>query len=207
MTTGRVGPPPIRRIGPSPVRALVLLAALGAAWFYLRTQVRREAALEVARTAPTTTVSVGFAVAPRDLAADEALGGHTLARHVGAGDAELARRLADEPNLAAASTFTDRATAERAVAAALDASRSRIERWLASERRANLALRWRGDGRPLGRLLERGAPEPVAVPAAGVVLRKRPGGYYVLTAYPELAERAERPERRERRQRRERPEP
>jgi hypothetical protein len=193
VSTGRTGPPPRRRIGPSPTRALILLAALAAAWFYLRTQVRREAALEAGRGAPAATVSVGFAAAPRDLATDEAAGGHTLARHVGASDAGLARRLADEPNLAVASTFVDRATAERAVAAALDGARARIERWLRSPGDETLALRWPGDGRPLGRLLERGADTAVDASAANVVLRRRGGGYNVLTADTERARPMERP--------------
>ena len=41
------------------------------------------------------------------------MGGHTLARHVDKTDAELAERLRLEPQLSAASTYTDRAVAER----------------------------------------------------------------------------------------------
>src|SRR5262245_62492121 len=55
----------------------------------------------------------------RDLSVDEAMGGHTLARHVGKSDDELATRLRNEPQISSASTYTDRVTAERVVGAAL----------------------------------------------------------------------------------------
>lgn len=129
--------------------------------------------------------SAGPAVA-LDLADHEAAGGHTLARHVGRSDADLARRLRREPNLAAASTFLDRASAERAVAAALAAERGRVEAWAGRGGRSTIALRWRGDGRVVGRVLERGAAAPVPAEGARVVLRRQGDGWFVLTAYPEV---------------------
>lgn len=120
------------------------------------------------------------------LVADEAAGGHTLDRHVGLTDRQLAERLRREPSIGAASTFVDRRTAERAVAATLDHHRGRIDRWLAGRAGADLALDLRGgaDG-PLGRVLLRGARAPVAATGARVVLRRRgEGGFFVLTAYP-----------------------
>jgi Bacterial CdiA-CT RNAse A domain len=65
-----------------------------------------------------------------DLEEDESLGGHTLYRHVGRTDEQLATRLRREPNISAASTWTDREIAERTVAAALAADRGRIENWM-----------------------------------------------------------------------------
>ena len=62
-----------------------------------------------------------------DLSRDEGRG-HTLGKHVGRADDELRERLEREPNISAASTWTDRATAEDTVAAALRAERGRIER-------------------------------------------------------------------------------
>src|SRR5205823_7736365 len=94
---------------------------------------------------------------PRDLAADEAMGGHTLARHVGRTDAQLAERLRRERTISAASTYTDRSTAERAVGAALAASARQLSAWeRRSGRRPNLVLHYlnRG-GLPLGRALAR----------------------------------------------------
>ena len=147
------------------VRRLALAAAL---------------ALAVAVAAPGTR---------RDLRADEALGGHTLARHVGKTDAELAARLKREPQISAASTYTDLQTAEAAVGAALAEQHRRVEDW---ERRAgprpNLVVNYVApSGQSLGRSLARGARAAVTAPRALVVLRwdERRGRWYVLTSYPE----------------------
>ena len=124
---------------------------------------------------------------PHDLTADEAQGGHTLSRHVGRSDADLQERLQRETNISAASTYTDRATAEAVVGRTLDHN-SRIEGWTSrGDRRPNLALDYHGDrSKPIGRCLPRGSR--LALPAfdAIVVLRaSRDGGFYVLTTYPE----------------------
>src|SRR5260221_4015953 len=111
--------------------------------------------------------------ARRDLAADESMGGHTLARHVGRTDADLADRLQRERQISAASTYTDRATAERAVGAALASSARQLAAWEnRSCRRPNLVLHYteRG-GKPLGRSLSRGQSRPVPAFRALVVLR------------------------------------
>jgi hypothetical protein len=128
-------------------------------------------------------------VARRDLSADEAMGGHTLARHVGRTDAQLAERLRRERQISAASTYTDRAIAERAVGAALASAGMTLSDWEGrSGRRPNLVLHYteRG-GTPLGRSLTRGQSRPVPASRALVVLRwdERASRYYVLTSYPE----------------------
>ena len=124
-----------------------------------------------------------------DLARDEARGGHTLARHVGRTDAQLKERLRRE-QISAASTFTDRATAERVVARALARQRARVDQWLArTGSRPNLALDYRGDGREIiGRSVTRRGPQTIPCTDAVVVLRwdgKR--GFIVLTSYPEAS--------------------
>lgn len=135
------------------------------------------------RTAPTP------AAAPaRDLSLDEARGGHTLARHVGLTDGDLRDRLRRERRIAAASTYTDRATAERVVGAALADGGSRLERWRAREgRRPNLVLDFRSGGPPVGLSLRRRDVEPVPCRDAVVVLRwdEASGDFFVLTSYPE----------------------
>lgn len=127
--------------------------------------------------------------APRDLAADEARGGHTLARHVGLSDADLVARLGREAGISAASTFADRATAERVVAAALEENAARIDAWQRGDaRRANLVVRLRGSPDVvIGRVLRRGARTARPSHGARVVLRwdDRRRGFYVLTAYPD----------------------
>lgn len=126
------------------------------------------------------------APAPHDLARDEALGGHTLARHVGRTEAELRARLARERSLAAASTFSDRESAEEAVALALTAHAARIERWRRrGPHRPNLTLDQRApSGVQWGTTLRRGDRRPRPASSARVVLRARGDGFYVLTAYP-----------------------
>ncbi len=124
-----------------------------------------------------------------DLQHDEALGGHTLARHVGRTDQDLAERLRREPNISAASTYSDVTTARRTVALALAQSRDRIDSW-ASRRgsRPNLVLNYvQRDGTPIGRSLFRGERTSRPCERALVVLRwlERERQWIVLTSYPE----------------------
>lgn len=123
-----------------------------------------------------------------DLEVDESRGGHTLSRHVGRSDQQLRQRLRRE-SLSAASTFTDRETAERIVFAALERDRDRITAWQRrSGPRPNLALRYRGSREHvIGRSVTVRANAAIACYDAVVVLRwdDERGDYYVLTAYPE----------------------
>lgn len=124
-----------------------------------------------------------------DLQHDEALGGHTLARHVGRTDQDLAERLRREPNISAASTYTDLTAARRTVALAIGQSRDRIDSW-ASRRgsRPNLVLNYvQRDGTPIGRSLFRGERTSRPCERALVVLRwlERERQWIVLTSYPE----------------------
>ena len=124
----------------------------------------------------------------RDLARDEKHGGHTLSRHVGRTDEQLRERLRKEPGLSAASTYTDRATAEEAVTLAIRSAKNRMDQWLAREgSRANLVIDWPGNGKVLGRSLRRGEKAPVPCRRALVVLKWNAETeiYYVLTSYPE----------------------
>ena len=116
------------------------------------------------------------------------MGGHTLARHVGKTDAELAARLRREPEISSASTYTDRRTAERSVAAALASGDGKFAAWQRRNgRRPNLVLYYADRGTPLGRSLSRGQQASVACYRAIVVLRwdERLNRFYVLTSYPE----------------------
>jgi hypothetical protein len=120
-----------------------------------------------------------------DLSRDEERGGHTLRKHVGRRDDELRQRLERERNISAASTWTDRGTAEETVAAALLAERGKIENWRRrGERRPNLALHFDA-GHEIGRSLVRGARDVVPCTEAVIVLRADGEAFYVLTTYPE----------------------
>lgn len=123
-----------------------------------------------------------------DLAADEAIGGHTLERHVGRTDAELAERLRREPRISAASTFADAATAASVVALALEANRARVEAWAARKGpRPNLVIGYVSRAGPIGRSLRRGQRMADACRRARIVLRwhERRDRWFVLTSYPE----------------------
>jgi hypothetical protein len=123
----------------------------------------------------------------RDLSIDEAMGGHTLARHVGKTDAELAARLRREPQISSASTYTDRETAEHAVGAALAGSRGRVDSWTSrAGPRPNLVLHF-SSGLPVGRTLSRSRTASRESRRVLVVLRwlERSERFYVLTSYPE----------------------
>jgi hypothetical protein len=90
----------------------------------------------------------------------------------------------DEPGISAATSFSDRATAERVVAATLERERRRVERWLA-EGRGNLALDYRGGpGEIVGRTLPRDAASSRSTGDARIVLAKSGSTFRVVTAYP-----------------------
>ena len=185
---------------PSPARIrilllqLVLLAATVAAACGTPDRADKPAA-----TARSSGVAVGSpsqspkaaaeASGSYDLAADEHRGGHTLERHVGRTDAELAERLRRERQISAASTYPDAATASRVVGDALAANRSRVSAWAArSGSRPNLVLLYRDPARsPIGRSLSRGARTGRSCSSARVVLRwqERDNRWIVLTSYPE----------------------
>src|SRR5262249_5639760 len=79
--------------------------------------------------------------ASHDLSVDEAMGGHTLDRHIGKTDEELVERLQRERDISSASTYTDRETAERVIGAALASAGSAFGKWRARRgRRPNFVL-------------------------------------------------------------------
>jgi hypothetical protein len=124
-----------------------------------------------------------------DLAADEALGGHTLDRHVGKSDQELADRLRRERQISAASTYTDAETAARVVAAAVRASSAKLRAWAEQEgSHPNLVLTYRDPGPvPVGRSMSRRSRKAQPCFRVRVVVRwiDRSSRWFVLTSYPE----------------------
>ena len=162
-------------------RLLVMLAGLGAAAGLVASALQTDSTRSPA--APTIETRL------YDLQAAEARGGHTLERHVGKTDRDLAERLEREPQISSASTYTDADTARRVVAAALAQSRGKVGAWAArSGRRPNLVVKYvQPDGRAIGRSLARGARVSATCTRAVVVLRwdVRRRRWFVLTSYPE----------------------
>jgi len=124
-----------------------------------------------------------------DLERDEERGGHTLKKHVGRTDEQLRERLEEERNISAASTWTDRESAETTVGEALRREHGRIENWMRrGYPRANLALHYDAR-RVIGRSLRHGYTQTVDCTSAVIVLRADgPDSFFVLTTYPEARE-------------------
>ena len=120
-----------------------------------------------------------------DLDRDEARGGHTLQRHIGKTDAELRERL-DSESISTDSTYTDRATAEMAVAAATRENHDRIDRWLHRPGgHSNLVLDY-DSNEPVGRSMRRDDSHSFPCSHTVVILKwVNANQYYVLTSYPE----------------------
>ncbi|MFF2496842.1 ribonuclease YeeF family protein [Peribacillus sp. NPDC058075] len=120
------------------------------------------------------------------LAAHEAKGGHLLERHVGKTDEELVKRLEEQSYITGASTFYDRATAERLVNLALTDSNNieKIEKWLNDPDSDNkLALKFRGNEN-IGKGIKRNNGELEDYKNARIVLKKDGQGSYILTGFP-----------------------
>ena len=137
------------------------------------------------RVGAAANTAGGPSVERYDLGADEKRGGHTIDKHVGRTDLELIDRLQREPDISAASTWTNLEVAEETVEEALHAERGKIERWEArGKRRPNLALHYHAR-RIIGRTVVRGASKSDPCDQAVIVLRSDGPGFFVLTTYPE----------------------
>ena len=164
-------------------RAVTLTAAYLAVALTLACSNSDSARVAVAPSGPAHS-----AAASRDLSLDESAGGHVLKKHVGRTDDQLRQRLNQERNISAASTYTDRSTAEAAIGSALAANRDKIDLWLNRPGgHPNLVLDYDAqDGHPVGRTLHRGDNRSQPCSHVLVVLRwAGDGQYYVLTSYPE----------------------
>ncbi len=143
----------------------------------------------VVSPAPTASPAALPSSTTHDLSVDESMGGHTLARHVGRTDVELTARLRDERDISSASTYPDRAIAERVVGAAIEAGGRKLDAWRGRRgSRPNLVLTYTArSGPPIGRSMARGAHASVPCRRALVVLRwdERRHREFVLTSYPE----------------------
>ena len=170
---------------PAAVSLIAILVALAV------TSCNRPAPAKESAAAPSVPApAVEHKAAPvpgRDLSVDESMGGHTLARHVGKTDGELLQRLRREPQISAASTYTDRASAEGVVFAALAAGGRSFDTWRRrTGRRPNFVLRYSAN-RVIGRSMSRRRSRSEPCEDAVVVLRwdDRRRDFYVLTSYPE----------------------
>ncbi|MCU5338299.1 hypothetical protein OCA10_03630 [Bacillus cereus] len=121
------------------------------------------------------------------LAAHEARGGHLIERHIGKTDEELLQRLESNSTITGASTFADRATAEKIANEVLSNPQNteKINRWLNNpDSKPTLPLRYQGTD-ITGRHVPRGSEIISEVTNARIVLKKDRDGSFIITGYPE----------------------
>jgi hypothetical protein len=115
----------------------------------------------------------------------EVAGGHVLERHVGLTLQELRARLARFVSVRTASTFLDRADAERAISEVLGANSAEIDRWLVDRETPDKLALIMDLGRPVGVSVKEGK-DPVIPNKVKVVLVKNMSalGFVIQTAFP-----------------------
>lgn len=119
------------------------------------------------------------------LVAHEAAGGHTIEKHVGRSVEQMRHRIALEGR-EVVSSFSDLATAERAVTSALTEHADSLATWLASGAKVKLLTYEAGE--PLGTVVRAGRSGPQTGSTVRVVLMRddeMPVGFHIKTAYLE----------------------
>ncbi len=137
-------------------------------------------------TIPQTTVAFVPNIPGGGLDFHEAAGGHTLEKHVGKTEAELAQRLASERRISGASSFTYRSVAEAAIAEAMSKNQSAIDSWM--KKRDNRYTIDYNANKIIGITMRRGASKATQTSRLRIILQrsaKLPPGYFILTAYPQ----------------------
>ena len=121
------------------------------------------------------------------LAAEEAAGGHTIARHVARTEEQLRARLLEQSRIPAASTFRSLRDAERFVAEALRANKRVIKEWAKSANVGQTKGFTYDAGRIIGEGVVRSTGRLQNMTKMVVVVRKireQNRVYFVLTSYP-----------------------
>ena len=109
--------------------------------------------------------------------------GHALSRHVGKSDIDLMRRLVGNRRISGSSSFTNDIVAESVISSAINSNRSVIKTWLNSNVVGNLVLEYTGST-VIGRGIMRRNRRMTDMTNARIVLKRRSGGYFILTAFP-----------------------
>jgi len=152
------------------VRPLYAAAVAAAAWLV---------------SAPLAAECIPAAFPADWLEQQEAAGGHTLLRHVGRNDRDLAERLQNNPHIRGASSFRDRDTAAAQLQRALELNRTRLNRWEAGAPVGASRVINFGAGSIVGRGIERGELRVHDRTRLRAVLRKNAeGSCFLLTAFP-----------------------
>ena len=138
------------------------------------------------RAISQTTIAFVPSIPGGGLDFHEAAGGHTLKKHVGKTEAELAQRLDSEKRISGASSFTYRSVAEAAIAEAMSIKQSAIDSWM-KKRDNRYAIKYNAH-RIIGITMRRGASKATQTSRLRIVLQRSTQltpGYFIYTAYPE----------------------
>ena len=122
-----------------------------------------------------------------NLAAEEAAGGHTIARHVARTEEQLRARLLAEPKIPAATTFRTLREAEQVVGEALRFNKEAIKDWARAANVGQSKAFSYDAGRIIGQGVVRATSQMQQMSKMVLVLKKVVDGnriYFVLTAYP-----------------------
>ena len=133
-----------------------------------------------------TTVAFAPGIPGGGLDFHEAAGGHTLEKHIGKTEAELAQRLASDKRISAASSFTYRSVAESAIAEAMEEKKSAIDSWV--KKGTNRYTIKYDTHKIIGITLARRASKATSTSRLKIILKrstKLSPGYFIFTAYPE----------------------
>jgi hypothetical protein len=120
------------------------------------------------------------------LSEQEALGGHTIARHIGKTEAELQARLVAQPNIPAASSFKSLRVAEDVLTRATRVNAGQIRAWASTAGKPQLVLE-HDAGRTIGYGVLRSTGKLQDMQKLLMVLRKTTVAgklYFILTSYP-----------------------
>lgn len=120
------------------------------------------------------------------LAAEEAAGGHTIAKHIGQTEEALRARLIAEPRIPAASSFTSLRVAEDVVTDAIRLNNANIKAWASSGAKGGLELVYSGSS-PIGSGVVRASGKLEVMSNAIVRLRRSQIAgkvYFIITSYP-----------------------
>jgi hypothetical protein len=114
------------------------------------------------------------------------LGGHTIAKHVGRTEAQLRARLAAEPRIYAASTFTNLKVAEESVSKVMRLNCERIKTWAKTGSNGRLTLT-EDMGQPIGIGVLQETKQLIKMRKVSITLKHQffnGKTYYILTAFP-----------------------
>lgn len=135
----------------------------------------------------------GIRLSEHEAKAGSKVGGHTMREHVGKTDAEMFARLNATPGPHTkfvpkkVSSFTDLATAERAISATFRANASAIKAWSRSAKPGSKTEFEHAFGSVVGRGVERGKTTVSNLSGVRIVLKMETYNgkpFYILTAHP-----------------------